>query len=76
LSLGDGFQIAALITPNGSRAGVTRRRRDGAMVQEQRLYEYGVETLGNSVEESEAFILDEIVKWSKVIKESGIRVEN
>lgn len=42
----------------------------------QRLYEYGVEPLGNSVEESEAFILDEIVKWSKVIKEAGIRVEN
>lgn len=42
----------------------------------QRLYELGVEPVGNSPEESEVFIRDENLKWASVIKASGAKVDN
>jgi tripartite-type tricarboxylate transporter receptor subunit TctC len=41
----------------------------------QRLADLGAEPVGNSPEAFRAFLRDEIVKWEKVVKASGARVE-
>ena len=41
----------------------------------ERLYAIGSEPLANTPEEFAAFIQSEIVKWAKVVKAAGIRVE-
>ena len=41
----------------------------------ERLYAIGSEPLANTPEEFAAFIRSEIVKWAKVVKAAGIRVE-
>jgi tripartite-type tricarboxylate transporter receptor subunit TctC len=41
----------------------------------RRLVEFGIEPVGNSPEEFEAFIRSEIARWSKVAKAAGIRLD-
>ena len=44
-------------------------------VRKRLTYEFGVEPGIDSLEEFQAFLRDEVVKWAKVIKASGIKVE-
>ncbi len=44
-------------------------------VRQRLTYEFGVEPGIDSLDEFEAFLRDEVVKWAKVIKASGIKVE-
>jgi tripartite-type tricarboxylate transporter receptor subunit TctC len=41
----------------------------------ERLATLGAEAVGNSPEEFRVFIKDEIVKWAKVVKAAGLKVE-
>ena len=40
-----------------------------------RMNELGITVVGNSAEEYDAVIRSEIARWSKLIKEAGIKVE-
>ena len=42
----------------------------------QRLYELGVEPGGDSLEEFDVFLRNETVKWAKVVKASGAKIDN
>jgi len=44
-------------------------------VRERLTYEFGVEPGIDSLDQFEAFLRDEVVKWARVIKASGIKVE-
>ena len=41
----------------------------------ERLAALGVEGVGNSPEDFDAFVQAEIAKWGKVVRETGMRVE-
>jgi tripartite-type tricarboxylate transporter receptor subunit TctC len=41
----------------------------------ERLYSFGAEPIDNTPAEFAAYINSEIVKWAKVVKGAGIRVE-
>ncbi len=45
-------------------------------VRQRLLHELGVEPGIDSLEEFEAFLRDEVVKWAKVVKASGIRMDD
>ena len=47
----------------------------GTAQSKERLFGNGLEVVGNSSEQYASTIKSEIVKWSKVIKEGGIKVE-
>ena len=42
----------------------------------QRLIELATDVVGNTPEEAEVFLRDEVAKWAKVIKDSGAKVDN
>ena len=72
----------ALAAPGGSpREIITRlnaeitRIKAQPDVRQRLLQEFGVEPGMDSLQEFEAFLRDEVVKWAKVVKASGIKVE-
>ena len=79
-----GYEIVGwngLFVPSGTpRQIVTRLHGDIAKALAQpdvkeRLATMGAEPVGNSPEEFRAFVKAEIVKWAKVVKEAGLKVE-
>jgi tripartite-type tricarboxylate transporter receptor subunit TctC len=79
-----GYEIVGwngLFVPSGTpRPIVTRLHGDIAKALAQadvkeRLATMGAEPVGNSPEEFRAFVKAEIVKWAKVVKEAGLKVE-
>jgi len=71
----------AILAPAGTPEPVIGQLND-AIVKvlrmpeiDKRLAELGFEVVGNKPEELEAFLKSEIDKWSKVVKDSGARVE-
>jgi tripartite-type tricarboxylate transporter receptor subunit TctC len=41
----------------------------------QRFHQLGAEPVGNTAEEFAALIRSEIIKWAKVVKTAGIRLD-
>jgi tripartite-type tricarboxylate transporter receptor subunit TctC len=72
----------ALVAPRGTpREIITRlnaeitRIKAQPDVRQRLIYEFGVEPGMDSIEQFEAFLRDEVVKWAKVVKASGIKVD-
>jgi tripartite-type tricarboxylate transporter receptor subunit TctC len=70
-----------LLAPAGTpKTIVNKLNREIAKVLQmpevkERLYTQGIETLSSTPEQFGAYIKSETIKWAKVIKESGARVD-
>ncbi len=78
----ESISFFALAAPKGTpREIITRlnaevtRIKAQPEVRQQLLKDFGVEPGIDSLPEFEAFLRDEVVKWAKVVKASGIKVE-
>ena len=78
----ESISFFALAAPKGTpREIVTRlnaeitRIKAQPDVRQRLLQEFGVEPGIDSLPEFEAFLRDEVIKWAKVVKASGIKVE-
>ena len=82
ISNAESFAWFALVVPKGTPREIIATLNSEIVKAEkqpevrQRLFEFGVDPIGNSPEEADALIRSEIAKWAKVIKDSGAKVDD
>jgi tripartite-type tricarboxylate transporter receptor subunit TctC len=79
-----GYQVIgwnALIVPAATPRGIVDRLNGEAVKAltlldvKERLAGLGIEAVGNTPEQAAAFVKAETAKWSKVVRDSGMKVE-
>ena len=79
-----GFEVQSVfgvVVPSATPRGIVRRLNEDFLkvlrlpAMRAKLEEFGVEPVGNTPEQFDAYIRDEIQRWARVVKAAGIRLD-
>ena len=79
-----GFEVQSVfgvVVPSATPRGIVRRLNEDFLkvlqvpAMRARLQEFGVEPVGNSPEQFDAYIRDAVERWNRVVRAAGIRLD-